>query len=91
MPLLLVLAFSCFVSSLAIRLIDPMVPAMAVDLATAEANISLLASAYAIPYALIQPVLGPLGDRVGKARIIIACLFVLTIATAWQRWQRRWS
>lgn len=82
MPLLLVLAFSCFVSSLAIRLIDPMVPAMAEDLATAEANISLLASAYAIPYALIQPVLGPLGDRVGKARIIIACLFVLTIATA---------
>lgn len=82
MPLLLVLACACFVSGLAIRMLDPVVPAIAIDLATAEANVSLLASAYAIPYALIQPVLGPIGDRVGKTRVIKLCLLCLALATA---------
>lgn len=80
MPLLLVLACACFVGGLAIRIIDPVVPAVAADLATAEANVSLLASAYAIPYALVQPVLGPVGDLVGKTRVIKICLACLTAA-----------
>ena len=82
MPLLLVLACACFVGSFSIRMIDPLVPTIAADLATAEANISLLASAFAIPYALVQPLLGPIGDRVGKALVIKICLFGLMIATA---------
>jgi predicted MFS family arabinose efflux permease len=80
MPLLLVIACACFVGSFSIRMIDPLVPVIAADLQTAEANVSLLASAFAIPYALIQPVLGPIGDRVGKARVIKICLFFLMIA-----------
>ena len=82
MPLLLILACACFVGGLAIRMMDPIVPAIAVDLATAEANVSLLASAYAIPYALVQPILGPIGDRVGKKLVIKLCLLGLTLATA---------
>jgi len=62
-------------------MIDPLVPAVAADLLTAEANVSLLASAYAIPYALVQPVLGPAGDRLGKVRVIKVCLFFLSFAT----------
>jgi MFS transporter, DHA1 family, inner membrane transport protein len=80
MPLLLVVACACFVGSFSIRMIDPLVPVIAADMRTAEANVSLLASAFAIPYALIQPVLGPIGDRVGKARVIKICLFFLMIA-----------
>ena len=34
----------------------------------------------ALPYALIQPVLGPVGDALGKERVVVACLFVLTLA-----------
>ncbi len=82
MPLLIVLACACFVGSFSIRMIDPLVPEIAADLATAEANVSLLASAFAIPYALVQPILGPLGDRIGKTRVIRMCLLGLTIATA---------
>ncbi len=81
MQLLLILACACFVGSFSIRMVDPLVPAIASDLATAEANVSLLASAFAIPYALVQPVLGPIGDRVGKTRVIKTCLFGLLIAT----------
>ena len=34
------------------------------------AIIALLASAFTLPYALGQPLLGPMGDSVGKARMI---------------------
>ncbi len=82
MPLLLVLACACFIGGLMIRLIDPVVPAVAADLVTTEASVSLLASAYAIPYALIQPILGPVGDLVGKTRVIKICLGCLAAASA---------
>lgn len=82
MPLLLVLACACFVGSFSIRMIDPLVPVMAADLATDEANVSLLSSAFAISYAIVQPLLGPIGDRFGKARVIKLCLIGLLIATA---------
>ncbi len=41
---------------------------------------ALLSTAFALPYALIQPVLGPVGDALGKERVVVACLFVLTLA-----------
>jgi predicted MFS family arabinose efflux permease len=82
MPLLLVLACACFIGGLMIRLVDPVVPAIAADLATAEASVSLLASAYAVPYALIQPILGPVGDLIGKTRVIKICLGCLAAASA---------
>jgi predicted MFS family arabinose efflux permease len=82
MPLLFVLACACFIGGLMIRLIDPVVPEIAADLATSQASVSLLASAYAVPYALIQPVLGPVGDLIGKTRVIKICLACLAAASA---------
>ncbi|MCC5862716.1 MAG: MFS transporter [Gammaproteobacteria bacterium] len=80
MPLLVVLALACFVASLSLRVVDPMVPGIARDLAAAPELIALLASAVAFPYALSQPILGPLGDSVGKARVMKVCLVVLTLS-----------
>lgn len=77
MHLLLVLGFASFVSALSIRVIDPVVPEVARDLGTAVATVALLASAFSFPYAFGQPILGPLGDTVGKARIIKLALAVL--------------
>jgi predicted MFS family arabinose efflux permease len=82
MPLLFVLACACFIGGLMIRLIDPVVPEIAADLATSEASVSLLASAYAVPYALVQPVLGPVGDLIGETRVIKICLACLAAASA---------
>ena len=81
MPLLFVLGCACFVSGLSIRITDPLVPAIAADLATSEANVSLLAAAYAVPYAIIQPLLGPVGDRFGKVMVINTCLFLVAAST----------
>ncbi len=82
MPLLLVLAASCLASAMIVRIMDPLVPEIARDLFALPGTVALLASAFAFPYALGQPILGPLGDALGKARIIKWCLGVLAVALA---------
>ncbi|MEQ1612816.1 MAG: MFS transporter, partial [Hyphomicrobiaceae bacterium] len=82
MPLLFVLAVSCLASALIVRIVDPLVPQIARDLAADPHKVALLASAFAFPYALGQPILGPLGDALGKARVIKWCLAALSVAMA---------
>lgn len=41
---------------------------------------ALLVSAYGLPYALTQPILGPVGDAYSKARLIKICLGVLAFS-----------
>jgi len=74
MPILLVLAGCCFISGMSARLIDPLVPEIARDLGTSASTIAMLATAYTLPYALAQPLIGALGDTLGKERIIKLCL-----------------
>jgi predicted MFS family arabinose efflux permease len=62
--------------------IDPVVPEIARDLGTTIETVALLASAFSFPYAFGQPILGPLGDAVGKARIIKLGLAVLATMLA---------
>ena len=80
MPLLLVLCTAAFVSAFSIRILDPLVPSIARDLGVAIGAAAMLAPAYTFPYALSQPVLGGLGDRFGKERIIKICTAILTLA-----------
>lgn len=82
MPLLVILALGCFASSLVIRLTDPLVPQIARDLSALPATTALLASAFTFPYAFGQPILGPLADTLGKARVIKGCLAMLAFAMA---------
>jgi predicted MFS family arabinose efflux permease len=82
MPILIVLALAGFASALSVRIFDPLVPAVARDFAADPKSVALLATAFALPYAIGQPILGPLGDALGKARIIQACLVVLAVALA---------
>ena len=82
MPLLFVLAASCLASALIVRIVDPLVPQIARDLVADPHKVALLASAFAFPYALGQPILGPLGDALGKARVIKWCLAALSVAMA---------
>jgi predicted MFS family arabinose efflux permease len=44
--------------------------------------VALLGTAFALPYALVQPVLGPIGDAVGKQRVMRVCLLALAVALA---------
>ena len=76
---LAVTALGNFASSLFVRAIDPMIPQVAHDLVTDPATVALLTTAFALPYAMLQPVLGPLADMIGKTRLMTICLGALVI------------
>ena len=77
MPVFLVFAACAFASGFALRVIDPIVLPVARPLRGQPAAAALLNTAYALPYALAQPLLGPLGDRFGKMRCIQVCVAAL--------------
>lgn len=70
-----------FVTALVARAVDPIVPPIATELAVDPKSVALLSTAFALPFALVQPVLGPIADMVGKIRVMLVCLAVLLGAT----------
>lgn len=80
--LILILATSGFASSFSGRAVEPMVGVIARDLSSMPQTIALLSAAFALPYAFIQPVLGPVGDALGKERVMKVALAVLFLALA---------
>jgi predicted MFS family arabinose efflux permease len=79
--LLVLLGLSCFAGALASRVTDPFVVAMSEEFRAAPESVALLATAFAVPFALAQPVLGPVGDALGKRRVIRAALCLLAVFT----------
>jgi predicted MFS family arabinose efflux permease len=73
-------------SAISNRAMDPLVTAIARDFAVDPARAAIVVSAYALPYAFCQPVLGALGDFYGKGRMLSVCLWLLVLtfaATVW--------
>lgn len=64
------------------RIVDPMLNIMAGDLQVTLQQVALLASAFTLPYALMQLVFGPIGDAVGKIRLVRVNLAMLSIGLA---------
>ena len=67
-------------ASVSSRAMDPLVSAIARDFAVPVATAALVTSAYALPFAFSQPVLGPIGDLWGRAKLLKVCLWVLALA-----------
>lgn len=63
------------------RAIDPIVPQIADGLGTDAATAALLSTAYALPFAIVQPVLGALADMFNKTKLILICLAIVAVAT----------
>ena len=82
MNLILVLCFAAFAGTISYRSFDPVITMVADDFGVTVQQAALLVSAYGLPYAAMQPVLGPLGDAYSKARLIKICLAITAIATA---------
>jgi len=70
-----------FASSLFMRSTDPVIPQIAQGLAVEPSTAALLSTAFSLPYALIQPVLGALADIMSKVRLMLLCLFIVTVAS----------
>ena len=83
--LLLILSLGGFAASMAARIVDPLVTAIAADFIMPVATVALLASAYTLPFSFSQTLLGPVGDAIGKSlmiRVALALLAVFLLASA---------
>lgn len=75
----LVFAVCAFASGFGMRIIDPLILPISAQFAVTPATAALLTTAYALPYAIAQPFLGPLGDRFGKARCMQVCVTAMAV------------
>jgi predicted MFS family arabinose efflux permease len=64
------------------RVIDPLLHIIANDLNASVGSAAIIVSAYTIPYGLFQLVYGPLGDRIGKVRVMAGAIAAFAIGTA---------
>ena len=78
---LVTVALAVFATTLFVRSVDPIVLQVAAGVGVTPTTAALLSTAFALPYALVQPVLGALADSVGKARVMVVCLAIGTLAT----------
>jgi YNFM family putative membrane transporter len=74
MSMFLVLAACGFASSFSLRLIDPVILPVATHFGVATGTAAMLSPAYALPYALSQPFLGPISDRFGRMQCMNVCM-----------------
>jgi predicted MFS family arabinose efflux permease len=75
------IALVVFAGALFIRSTDPVVPQIASGLNVDTSTAALLTTAFTLPYALIQPVLGALADMFSKMRLMLLCVFITTAAS----------
>jgi MFS family permease len=71
-----------FAGAFATRATDPVVVDIAMDFGTTAAQVALLGTAFTLPFALVQPILGPVADSVGKRRIVSICVVLLAAMLA---------
>jgi predicted MFS family arabinose efflux permease len=78
---LLVLGMAAFMVQADARVIDPLLHVIAREFHTSPPAAAIVISSYALPYGLFQLLYGPVGDRVGKLRVMAACLAVFSFGT----------
>lgn len=71
-----------FAGALATRATDPVVAEIATDFGTTAAQVALLGTAYTLPFAFVQPILGPVADAIGKRRVVTVCVCLLSLMLA---------
>jgi predicted MFS family arabinose efflux permease len=68
-----------FSGALAIRALDPAAAELGLEFSVSADRIALLSTAFSLPFALIQPVLGSVADATGKRRMVALALIVLAL------------
>lgn len=75
------LALGAFASSAAMRVCDAMLPRLVEEFESTVAACAAVNTGFAIAYGLLQVVIGPLGDRLGKFRVITAAMMCAALAS----------
>src|SRR5690349_13916720 len=69
-----------FATTLFVRAVDPIIPRIATHFVMDPHTVALLATAFSLPYAIMQPVLGGLADAWGKTRLMTWSLVALVVS-----------
>ena len=77
---ILVSMLAIFSTTLLMRAVDPLVPQLAGYFVVDPHTVALLATAFSLPYAVTQPVLGGLADAFGKTQLMTWSLVILVIS-----------
>lgn len=75
------LAAAGFLSSAGARVIDTLLHVIATDFDLSVPQVSVVIAAFTLPYGLNQLVLGPVGDKFGKLRVVLGCLLGYVVFT----------
>ncbi len=70
-----------FASTLFSRAVDPIIPRIAADIGVDVKTVALLSTAFTLPYAIMQPALGTIGDFFGKTRLMNISLAMVAATT----------
>ena len=87
-----VLSLAAFASAAALRATDPLLPLIAAEFGTTPGGASAVITGFAVAYGLLQLVNGPIGERIGKYRMVfwvtaisafgnLACALAPSLAT----------
>jgi MFS transporter, YNFM family, putative membrane transport protein len=66
----LLLSLAAFASAGALRAADPLLPLIAADFGSTPGGAAAVITGFAVAYGLLQLVNGPIGDRIGKFRMV---------------------
>lgn len=78
---ILLLSAAGFIAVGTFRLSDPLLPSIAEEFGTSIGGVAVTVTAFTLGYAAFQLVHGPLGDRLGKLRVIAATLALTSAST----------
>ena len=76
-----ILAAGAFVSGANLRLFDALLPSVAMDFKVLPATAALAATTFTLSYGIFQILYGPLGDRLGKLRVVAAATLIVAFAS----------
>ena len=75
--MLRLISLAAFCSMASMRVCDPMLVALSLEYKITTGDASAVIAAFAVAYGVLQLVYGPLGDRVGKVRVIDLGLVII--------------
>lgn len=81
LPLVVVLGIVALAVSYNQRMLDPLTAVIAREAAFDVSRVVMLSPAFTLPYALGQPILGPLADSIGKARVLRLSMLLILVAS----------
>lgn len=75
------LSIAAFASAASARLCDPMLPDLARAFTASATEVAHVVSGFSVAYGLLQVFFGPLGDRIGKYRLIALTTLACTLGS----------